>query len=203
MGRDEQSLVGTTLKKYGLTAYTDDNTFIFHPQSTCQYGGRDMCIGSNSVFSGTADDWGVGFEGGHSANNLTEDGKWNGSVAPYGYNTIDRNGVLWVLIDMGKVQSTAGLEYWRKCGTRDNDAAAVKTMEFYALEDCEYVRYNPILTWEDADATYLGSASFGDDITKNVLATTWESIDTQYLMILLTGVKADSFACIEMDIFHK
>lgn len=200
---DEQTLVGTTLNKYGLTAYADDKNYIFHPQSTCQYGGRDMCVGANSVFSGDANDWGVGFLGDHSAKNLTDDGKWNGSLAAYGYNTIKRDGVLWLLVDMGKVQSVAGLEYWRKCGDGDQNAAAVQTMEFYALDDCEYVRYNPILTWEDADATYLGSASFGDDVTKNVLATTWESIDTQYLMVLLTGKKADSFACIEMDIFHK
>ena len=199
---DESALLGKTLNKYGFESYADDNTFIFHPQSSCQYGGKDMCIGTNGVFSGSADDWGVTWTAGSTQPNanLNEDGAWNGGTAAYGYGSQDDKGVMWALVDMCKVQSLCGIEFWRKCG---NNAANVKSLEFYALDKCSYIQYNSILEWNAEDCTFLGKAAFGDDNKYNMLAASWENIDTRYLLIAFTAGSVIGYHCVEMDLFHK
>ena len=196
---DEIGLLGKTLTKYGLTEYGSDAeaSFIFHPQSSCQYGGRDMGTGTLSVFSNNADDWGTSWSGAGATPNYA-DGAWNGGKSAYGYGTQDANGVMWALIDLGEVRPLSGIEWWRKCGNN----AATRDLQFYALDKCSYVRYNSILEWEDKDVTYLGKASFTDESKYNLLATTWDTIQTQYLLVAFTATNPTGYHCIEMVLYY-
>ena len=198
---DELALRGHTLETLGLTAYAREieKGYIFHPQSSCQYGGRDMCDGSKSIFGDNADDWGNGYGSGHASTGNITNGEWNGNKAAYGWGTHDANKVMWALIDMNQVQQLSGVEWWRK-GVSNT---ATNKMEFYALDACTYVRYNSICNWKPEDAIFLGRSEFGTEMTTNLMATAWESVNTQYFLVAFFPGDTNGYHAISVDLFHE
>ena len=197
---DEVALRHHTLEAVGLTAYTRDveKTYTFHPQGSCQYGGRDMCDATKSVFGDNADDWGTSWSG--SANpNMAADGTWNGNKSAYGYGSHDSNRVMWALFDMNQVQQLSGVEWWRKGFSN----SGTNQMEYYALDACTYVRYTTTCNWDPADAIYLGKAEFGTDEKTNLMATAWESVNTQYLLVCFKPGDPNGYHAISVDLFHE
>ena len=194
---EEIALLGHTLDDKGLTVYpkAEDQEYYFHPQNSCQYGGNDMCQGKNSVFSWDHADWGSPWGNNNGTAAMPSYG-WGSAI----YNA-DGKGAIWSLIDMNKVQPVEGFEIWRKTG---NDYKHTYAYEFYALDACEYTKYKDHLTWAKEDAIYLGAASFDPEETKenqhNVLATTFDRAETQYLMVMMKGCCAGHYA-VEFKIF--
>ena len=185
----ELALLGNTLSDKGFVSYGDgdvDKDWYWHPQSSCQYGGRDMC--KYGPFDHKSDDWGVAYNA-------------NG----YGLDALRAypNAYSWGLIDMNEVRAVEGIEYWRKYQASSVAHKGVRDFEFYALDACTYEKLQPVLEWKDEDATYLGSASFGDsDYTQNILAATFDRTETQYLLILFKNGNQQSYHAIEMKVLY-
>lgn len=159
----------------GLSFYTNDNSYIWHPQTSQEYY-------FDRVFNG-----------------ITWNSQWDASWGRgYGGN---QQLPIWGLVDMTTVQPINGIEWWRR---NDNFVTDVRTVEFYALDACTYETRKSVLNYASDTITYLGTLDFGDSNNKeNVAFTTIDPIDTQYLLIYFTkGNRGTAINIMELNIWY-
>ena len=156
----------------------DEKGFIFHPQSSQQFY-YDRVFNDVTWASQWDASWGSGY------------GNSSVSALP-----------MWILIDMRTPKKINGIEWWRRHEGKDR-TSDVRTVEFYALDKCQYTLQQPVLDYATEDITYLGTLDFGDASNlENVAYTTFDFVETQYIMLYVTaGNRGKAVDIMELSIW--
>lgn len=164
-----------TLESDGLTPYSreDHLTFKWAPDSFCNDGGAASL---EAPFDGTGKFY-------HS----------NYSNRGYGVQAIPVRAI----VDLQSKRGVNGFEVWRRHNNK-----VPRIMEFYALDDCEYVHSatNGSISYNDSDLTYLGTLNMDQDVSE-ASSTTVDYIETRYLLVKFTKSSNNVVHCSEFVVW--
>ena len=164
-----------TLESDGLTPYSreDHLTFKWAPDSFCNDGGAASL---EAPFDGTGKFY-------HS----------NYSNRGYGVQGIP----IRAIVDLQSKRGVNGFEVWRRHNNK-----VPRIMEFYALDDCEYVHSatNGSISYNDSDLTYLGTLNMDQDVSE-ASSTTVDYIETRYLLVKFTKSTNNVVHCSEFVVW--
>ena len=162
-----------SLLKYGLELYTDDNTYIWSPESSNNVAWLDR------LFNGNATDWQASWGGGY--------GFTSGQTDLHG------------LVDMRTVQPLNGLEWWKRANQFVTDT---RRIEFYAIDDCTYEWKTDKLEYAADALTYLGCLDFGDG-NENLGFIAFDYVETRYLLVYFArSNRTNCYDCTELNLWH-
>lgn len=163
-----------SLLEYGLQLYKDDRNFVWSPESSQDDRWLDR------LFNGNATDWQASWGGGF--------GFTKGQTDLHG------------LIDMKVVQPVNGIEWWRRANDFVTDT---RTLEFYAIDDCEYTWKSDHLVYADDALTYLGTLDFADG-RENLGYLTLDYVETRYILVYFvkSNRNGNCYDCTELNIYY-